>query len=170
MVISGTLVQAYWIFFQSAQWVNMWEGNRDCLCRSTVRDTGVGWEMLCGQKHLSGLGEYGKLALVVSRHSEEMNDLRPSLLTVSRRRKRQTNPVSLPAKSHGQRNLVGCSLWNSKELGMTEWLTHTHTHRHTHTHTLTVWLCLGKGKWLLYLSNQQFLTECLLCERQYSWC
>ena len=74
--------------------------------------------MLCGQKHLSGLGEYGKLALVVSRHNEEMNDLRPSLLTVSRRRKWQTNPVSLPAKSHGQRNLVGCSLWNSKESGI----------------------------------------------------
>ena len=36
------------------------------------------------------------------------------------RRKWQTTPVSLPGKSHGQRNLVGCSPWHHKELGMTE--------------------------------------------------
>ena len=39
----------------------------------------------------------------------------------------QPTPVSLPGKSHGQRNLVDCSPWRCKELGTTEWLTHTHT-------------------------------------------
>ena len=33
-------------------------------------------------------------------------------------------PVSLPGKSHGQRNLVDCSPWGRKESGMTERLTH----------------------------------------------
>ena len=33
--------------------------------------------------------------------------------------------VSLPGDPHGQRNLVGYSLWGCKELDMTE---HTHTH------------------------------------------
>ena len=31
-------------------------------------------------------------------------------------------PVLLPGKSHGQRSLVGCSLWGHKELDMTEQL------------------------------------------------
>ena len=38
-------------------------------------------------------------------------------------RKWQPTPVSLPGKSHGQRSLVGCSPWGSKELGTTEQLT-----------------------------------------------
>ena len=37
----------------------------------------------------------------------------------------QPTPVSLPRKSHGQRNLVGCSPWGCKESGMTERLTLT---------------------------------------------
>ena len=32
----------------------------------------------------------------------------------------QPTPVSLPGKSHGQRNLVDFSPWGRKELGMTE--------------------------------------------------
>ena len=39
------------------------------------------------------------------------------------RRKWQCTPVLLPGKSHGQRSLVGCSPWGSKELGMAEQLT-----------------------------------------------
>ena len=31
-----------------------------------------------------------------------------------------TTPVFLPGQSHGQRSLVGCSLWDHKELDMTE--------------------------------------------------
>ena len=34
--------------------------------------------------------------------------------------------VSLPGKSHGQRNLVGCSPWGRQESGMTEQLTLTY--------------------------------------------
>ena len=33
-------------------------------------------------------------------------------------------PVSLPGKSHGQRNMVDCNPWGRKELGTTERLTH----------------------------------------------
>ena len=36
-------------------------------------------------------------------------------------RKWQPAPVFLPGKSHGQRNLVGYSLWGCKELDMTEY-------------------------------------------------
>ena len=36
------------------------------------------------------------------------------------RRAWQPNPVSLPGESHGQRILVGCSLWGRKESDMTE--------------------------------------------------
>ena len=39
------------------------------------------------------------------------------------RRQWHPTPVLLPGKSHGQRNLVGCSPWGHKELGMTEQLT-----------------------------------------------
>ena len=40
--------------------------------------------------------------------------------------------VILSGKFHGQRSLVGYSLWGCKELDMTE---HAHMHTHTHTHT-----------------------------------
>ena len=36
----------------------------------------------------------------------------------------QPTPVFLPGESHGQRSLVGYSLWGRKELDMTEQLTH----------------------------------------------
>ena len=39
------------------------------------------------------------------------------------RRKWQSTPMFLPSKSHGQRILMGYSLWGCKELDMTE---HTH--------------------------------------------
>ena len=45
---------------------------------------------------------------------------------ISWRRKWQLIPVCLPGKSHGQRNLAGCSLWGCKGSDMTEY-THTHT-------------------------------------------
>ena len=37
----------------------------------------------------------------------------------------QPPPVLLSGKSHGQRNLVGCSPWGREELDMTEWLNRT---------------------------------------------
>ena len=39
---------------------------------------------------------------------------------ISWRRKGQPTPVFLPAKSHGQRSLVGCSTKGHKEADMTE--------------------------------------------------
>ena len=38
------------------------------------------------------------------------------------RRHWHPTPVLLPGKSHGQRNLIGCSPWGCKKLDMTEWL------------------------------------------------
>ena len=38
-------------------------------------------------------------------------------------RKWQIIPVSLPGESHGWRSLVGCSPWDRKDVGTTEWLT-----------------------------------------------
>ena len=39
------------------------------------------------------------------------------------RREWQTTPIFLPGQVHGQRSLVGYSLWGLKESDMTEWLT-----------------------------------------------
>ena len=38
------------------------------------------------------------------------------------RRQWHPTPVLLPGKSHGQRSLVGCSLWGREESDTTEWL------------------------------------------------
>ena len=51
------------------------------------------------------------------------------------RRKRQSTPVFLPRKFHGQRSLVGYSPCGHKELDITE---HSHTHTHTHTQMLYI--------------------------------
>ena len=48
------------------------------------------------------------------------------------RRKWQCTPLFLPGESHGQRGLVGYSLWGCKESDTTKQPTHTHTHTHTH--------------------------------------
>ena len=50
------------------------------------------------------------------------------------RRKWHPTPVFLPGKSHGQRRLVGNSLWGCKELDTTEWLS---MHAHTNCWTLS---------------------------------
>ena len=42
------------------------------------------------------------------------------------RRKWQSTPGLLPGKSHGQRSLVGYSLWGCKESDTTEWFTSLH--------------------------------------------
>ena len=39
---------------------------------------------------------------------------------LQRRRQWQPTPVLLPGESHGQRSLVGCSLWGRTESDMTE--------------------------------------------------
>ena len=40
---------------------------------------------------------------------------------------RQSTPVFLPGKSHGQRSLASCSPWGHKEVDVTEWLSTAHT-------------------------------------------
>ena len=76
----------------------------------------------------------------------------------SLRRKWQPTPVFLPGESHGQRSLVGYSLWGCKGLNTTERLTHTHTHTHTHLVELTLSplyllrFLLGKQCSCLYIS------------------
>ena len=40
-----------------------------------------------------------------------------------------TAPVFLPGKSHGQKSLVGYSLWGLKELDTTEQLTTAHNYQ-----------------------------------------
>ena len=42
------------------------------------------------------------------------------------RRKWQSTPIFLPGKPHGWSSLADYSPWSSKELDITEWLTHTH--------------------------------------------
>ena len=49
------------------------------------------------------------------------------------RREWQPTPVFLPGESHGQRSLVGYSLWDRKELDTTKRLTDTHTHTYLST-------------------------------------
>ena len=43
-----------------------------------------------------------------------------------------THSSILTWRIHGQRSLVGCSLWGCKESNTTEVTYHTHTHTHTH--------------------------------------
>ena len=67
-------------------------------------------------------------------------------------RKWQPTPILLPGKFHGQRSLVGYSLWDCKELDMTEC---THTHIHTHTHLsmyLFIYLYSKSVESFVYLS------------------
>ena len=45
------------------------------------------------------------------------------------RREWRYTPVFWPGEYHGQKSLVGYSLWGRKESDMTEWLTHTYTHK-----------------------------------------
>ena len=46
--------------------------------------------------------------------------VRPWVMKIPWRRKRQPTPVFLPGESHGQRSLAGYSLWGRKESDMTD--------------------------------------------------
>ena len=56
------------------------------------------------------------------------------------RRKWQPILISLPGKSHGQRSLVGCSLWGHRESGTTEQLTLTYLL----TEAITSWVLYSR--------------------------
>ena len=65
------------------------------------------------------------------------------------RRKWQPIPVFLPGKSHGQRNMEGCSPWGHKKWDMIERRTHTNDlftlFPHLRIQTQTIWLYWGTG-------------------------
>ena len=62
--------------------------------------------------------------------------LNPWVRKIPWSRKWQPTLVFLSGKFHGQRSLVGYSLWSCKEPDTTEHTcAHTHTHTHIHTHT-----------------------------------
>ena len=55
------------------------------------------------------------------------------------RRKWQPTPVFLPGKSHGLRNLAGCSPWGSKESDTTEQL-RVHTYTQSSASPVIIWI------------------------------
>ena len=63
------------------------------------------------------------------------------------RRQWQPTPVLLPGKSHGWRNLVGCSPWGCKELDMTQWLHFHALEKEMATHSsVLAWRIPGTGE------------------------
>ena len=58
------------------------------------------------------------------------------------RRKWQPTPVFLPGESHGQRGLIGYSLWGRKESDMTKQLTHTHIQHYISTSVYLIYSVL----------------------------
>ena len=65
------------------------------------------------------------------------------------RKKWQPTPVFLPGQFHGQRSLVGYSLWGCKELDMTEQSTHTCMHN---------WITL-LYTWNWHIVNQLYFSK-----------
>ena len=83
-----------------------------------------------------------QVALVVKNPPANAGDMRDSGLIPGLGRSPgggNGNPLhySCLGESHGQRSLVGCSLWGRKESDTAEPLKHTHTHTHTHTRPLS---------------------------------
>ena len=84
--------------------------------------------------HFYGNHRASQVVLVVKNPPANAGDVREvgSVLRLGRspwRRKWQPTPVFLPGKSHGQKSLVGYSLWGCKQSDMTERMSaHTHTH------------------------------------------
>ena len=63
------------------------------------------------------------------------------------RRHWQPTPVLLPGKSHGQRSLVGCSLWGCYKLDMNERLHFHALEKEMATHSsVLAWRIPGTGK------------------------
>ena len=52
-------------------------------------------------------------------------------------RRRQSTPLSLPGKLHGQRSLAGYSTWGHKDRGMTERLNTAHSRHHRRKYLLS---------------------------------
>ena len=61
---------------------------------------------------------HGKYSAPCLKHTKNQYHL----VVIIRRRRWHPTPVLLPGKSHGRRNLVGCSPWGRWELDTTQWL------------------------------------------------
>ena len=120
---------------------------KSCLTRSDPMDCSLPGSSVHGIFQ-ARLLEWGAIAFSHSRHKESLMlslglprwfsgkesacqckrckglGFNPWVGKISCSRKWQPVPVFLPGKFHGQRSLVGCSPWDSKELDMTE---RTHT-------------------------------------------
>ena len=90
----------------------------------------------CGIIHFTALNLTGRFKLLsvklllkvigaslIAQMVKNIPSVTGDLNSIPWRRKWQPTPVSLPGKSYGQRSLVGCSLWDRKELETTERLT-----------------------------------------------
>ena len=60
----------------------------------------------------------------------------------------------LPGEFHGQRGLVGYSLWGCKESNTTKQLTHIHRHTHTHIHLNAEFQGIARRDKKAFLSDQ----------------
>ena len=71
--------------------------------------------------------EPGRLQSMGSQSQTLLSDFTFFLSIVPFGEGKDSTPVFLPAESHGQRGLVGYSLWGCRESDTTEQITHTHT-------------------------------------------
>ena len=75
----------------------------------------------------STLSGASQVALVIKTPQETQETrIRSLVRKIPWRRAWQPTPVFLPGESHGQRSLVGCSLWGHKESGTTKCIAHMH--------------------------------------------
>ena len=75
------------------------------------------------------------------------------------RREWQPTPVFLPGKSHGQRSLVGHSLWGHRESDMTEYSMHVYTHTHKALSHITTYIYTRSKAKNDFLSQLRMLTS-----------
>ena len=82
---------------------------------------------------------------------------------ISWRRAWQPTPVLLPGESHGQRSLVGYSLWGCRELDTNERQTLTHIHNYL--------LCSNKCliNIFLIIFKVKFNSKAIICKSVYSF-
>ena len=84
------------------------------------------------------------------------------------RRAWQPTPVFLPGESHGQRSLVGYSLWVEKSRTQLKRQC-AHAHAHTHTHTQLYGFSHFLTHPSLELSSLKVHLKCSLCSLKVHW-
>ena len=97
----------------------------------------------------------------------------PCVRKIPWRRKWQPIPLSLPEKSHGQRNLAGYSIWHQeldKESDMTYWLsTHTCTQASICLSTKSRWQLITDIKLIHIYGSNWHTVDTLTASRFFSW-